>query len=196
VRSGCFGSDTALVRGLEASGFTHVRRFSRMRIDLSSAELPERTPALPDGVTLVTVHSDAERRRLHAVQQASFADHWNHVERSFEEFVEQAEARGSQDPDGWWLLEVDGVPAAVCIVDESRVDLDDGYVSTLGVAREFRGRGLAVLLLTRALVYYRDLGRSGVQLSVDSDSPTGANHLYEKVGMQTSREIHAWAHAL
>ncbi len=193
VRSGCFGSDTALVRGLEVAGFTHVRRFSRMRIDLSSAALPAYAPALPDGVTLVTVRSDAERRRLHAVQQASFADHWNHVERSFEELMEQVEARGSQDPDGWWLLEANGVPAAVCILDESRVDLDDGYVSTLGVAREFRGRGLAMLLLTRAFVYYRDLGRSGVQLSVDSNSPTGANHLYEKVGMQTTREIHAWA---
>ncbi len=83
--------------------------------------------------------------------------------------------------------------AAICIVDDSRADLGDGYVRTLGVARDFRGRGLATLLLEHSFVYYRDRGRRAVQLGVDSESPTGANHLYEKVGMRPLRVIDAWS---
>jgi len=196
VRSGSFGSDRALVEGLQAAGFECVRRFYRMRIDLATAALPDVAPPLPDGAVLVNARSDSERRRLYAVQQESFADHWNHTPRSYDEYLEHLDGKGGDDPDGWWLLEVDGVPAAVCILDESRADLGDGYVRTLGVARDFRGRGLAQLLLVRAFLYYRERGRDGVQLGVDSSSPTGADKLYRKVGMTVTRELDAWAHAL
>lgn len=193
ARSGCFGSDVPLVTALQDAGFECVRRFYRMRIDLTTASLPEELPALPDGVRVLVARTEADRRRLYEVQQASFADHWNHTHRSYEELIAVLDGKGGDDPEGWWLLEVDGVPAAVCLLDESRADLGDGYVRTLGVAREFRGRGLAQLLLTRAFVHYRDRGRSGVQLGVDSTSPTGADKLYRKVGMAVLREIDAWA---
>lgn len=196
VRSGSFGSDRALVDGLQAAGFECVRRFYRMRIDLATAALPDVAPPLPDGAVLVNASTDDERRRLYAVQQESFADHWNHTPRSYDEYLEHLDGKGGDDPDGWWLLEVDGVPAAVCILDESRADLGDGYVRTLGVARDFRGRGLAQLLLTRAFLYYRERGRAGVQLGVDSSSPTGADKLYRKVGMAVTRELDAWSYAL
>ncbi|MFC6239350.1 GNAT family N-acetyltransferase [Longivirga aurantiaca] len=196
VRSGCFGTDTVLVEGLQAAGFECVRRFYRMRIDLATASLPDVAPPLPDGAVLVNARTDVERRRLYAVQQESFADHWNHTARSYEEYLERLDDNSSDDPDGWWLLEVDGVPAAVCLLDESRADLGDGYVRTLGVGRDFRGRGLAQLLLIRAFLHYRDRGRSGVQLGVDSTSPTGADKLYRRVGMTVTREIDAWSHPL
>jgi len=192
LRSGSFGTDEVLVARLEAAGFACVRRFYRMRIDLATAPLPAEPPALPDGAVLVVARSEDERRRAHAVQQAAFADHWNHTERTYEESVDRMGVE-AQDPDGWWLVEVDGAPAAVCILDESRAELGDGYVRTLGVAREFRGRGLAQNLLLRAFAYYRARGRAGVQLAVDSSSPTGADKLYRKVGMDVARELDAWA---
>lgn len=196
LRSGCFGSDAPLVASLQDAGFTRVRRFQRMRIDLTTASLPDVEPPLPDGAVVLRARTDADRRRLYAVEQASFADHWNHTARSYDEFVQHLDGKGGVDSDGWWLLELDGVPAAVCILDESRADLGDGYVRTLGVAREFRGRGFAQLLLTRAFLYYRARGRAGVQLGVDSTSPTGADKLYRKVGMTVTREIDAWSYPL
>jgi hypothetical protein len=45
-------------------------------------------------------------------------------------------------------------------------------------------------------LYYRERGRAGVQLGVDSTSPTGADQLYRKVGMAVTSEIDAWAHPL
>ena len=67
------------------------------------------------------------------------------------------------------------------------------HIGSLGVLREFRGRGLAKLLLQRAFAGYAERGLRGVQLGVDSTSPTGANHLYESVGMRPHRVIDAWA---
>ena len=192
ARTGCFATDTGLVSAVEAVGFARVRRFWRMRVDLTMTVPPPEQP-LPAGVTVRVVHDEAGRRRLHAVVQESFQDHWNHNDREFDAWQASLAAMGSDDPNGWWLLEVDGVPAGACLLDESRSDLGDGYVRTLGVLREFRGRGLARALLLRAFRYYRDRGRAGVMLAVDSDSPTGANHLYESVGMRPVRVIDAWS---
>ena len=195
ARTGCFATDEALISAVEGAGFVRERRFWRMRIDLTSAPLPEQAP-LPAGVVVRTVDDEAGRGAVHAVAQESFRDHWNHGERDFDSWMQVLESLGSDDPGGWWLLEVDGVPAAVCLLDESRAELGDGFVRTLGVLREYRGRGLAQALLERSFRYYRDRGRAGVQLSVDSDSPTGANHLYEKVGMRPVRIIDAFAQTL
>jgi mycothiol synthase len=194
VRSGAFGTDEALENALAAAGFTIVRRFWRMRADLAAIDAV--MPPLPEGGTVRLVRDDDGRRAVHAVLEESFADHWNHAERTYDAFAAAVVGRMSEDPDGWWLLEVDGEPAAICLLDESRADLGDGYVRTLGVRRQFRGQGLAQHLLLRAFAYYREKGRAGVQLGVDADSPTGANHLYEKVGMRAVRVIDAWAKPL
>jgi ribosomal protein S18 acetylase RimI-like enzyme len=192
ARTGCFATDAVLVAEVERAGFARVRRFWRMRIDLTTVELPPDEPLPPD-VTVRAVRDEAGRRALHGIVQESFQDHWNHNDRDYDAWMRSLAAMGSDDPDGWWLLEVDGEPAAACLLDDSRADLGDGYVRTLGVLREFRGRGLGQLLLHRAFRYYRDQDRAGVLLAVDSTSPTGANHLYEKVGMRPVRVIDAWS---
>ncbi len=192
LRSGCFATDDALVRAFEAAGFERVRRFWRMRIELAGADLAAAAAPLPAGVEIVSAYADPLRRSAYEVQTTSFEDHWNHVERPYGEWVEYL-VSGFDDPDGWWLLTVDGAPAAVCLLDDSRMEMREGYVRSLGVLREFRGRGLASLLLQRAFAYYRDRGCVAVLLGVDSDSPTGANHLYEKVGMRPHRVIDAWS---
>lgn len=195
ARTGCFATDEVLVDAIEDAGFERVRRFWRMRLDLTTAQLaPE--DEMPAGVTVRAVRDEPGRRLLHDIVQQSFQDHWNHNDRDYDAWMRSLAAMGSDDPDGWWLLEVDGAPAAACLLDDSRADLGEGYVRTLGVLRDFRGRGLAQLLLHRAFRYYRDRGRDGVLLAVDSTSPTGANHLYEKVGMRPVRVIDAWSLAL
>lgn len=192
LRTGCYSSEAQLATAFERHGATRIRRFWRMRIDLATADLPPTAPPLPDGVEILDGSAEPLRRLLFETESAAFADHWNHVERPYEEWLEYATSRAGQDPAGWWLLMVDGSPAAVCLVDESRAESGDGYVRSLSVLGKFRGRGLAKLLLQRAFVRYRDLGRLGVQLGVDSESPTGANHLYESVGMRPHRVIDTW----
>ena len=191
ARTGCFANDDLLVVAIEEAGFERVRRFWRMRLDLTTVQLPPEEQ-LPADVSVRAVRDEPGRRVLHGIVQESFQDHWNHSDRDYDAWMRSLAAMGSDDPDGWWLLEVDGVPAAACLLDESRADLGEGYVRTLGVLREYRGRGYAQVLLHRAFHYYRDRGRAAVLLGVDSTSPTGANHLYEKVGMRPVRVIDAW----
>ncbi|MFN8159080.1 MAG: GNAT family N-acetyltransferase [Candidatus Nanopelagicales bacterium] len=190
LRSGCFATDAETSGALERGGFERVRRFWRMRLDLEGYDAV--APVLPPGVEILDGFDPANRRTTYEVQSAAFDDHWNHTMRPFDEwfgFFDQPYL----DPTGWWLLTVDGEPAAVCILDDSRREISEGYVRSLGVLRDHRGQGLAKLLLERAFAMYAERGLRGVQLGVDSTSPTGANHLYEGVGMRPHRVIDAWA---
>jgi ribosomal protein S18 acetylase RimI-like enzyme len=190
LRSGCFADDSETSGALERAGFERVRRFWRMRLDLTGY-VAEPVP-LPEGVEIVDGLDDGYVRTTYSVQTAAFRDHWNHTTRPFDEWFGFFDLP-YLDRQGWWLLTVDGEPAAVCILDDSRLEIGEGYVRSLAVLREYRGRGLATLLLRRAFAYYADRALVGVQLGVDSTSPTGANRLYERVGMRPHRVIDAWA---
>jgi ribosomal protein S18 acetylase RimI-like enzyme len=183
ARTGGYVVDTDLAELLVEQGMSPARRFYRMRIESSSPLIPDVAPALPPGVDLVVRDDDETRRIIHRLDQESFSEHWGWADYPYEEWWSYWSARASRDPDGWWLLTVDGEPAAICLLDESRADRGEGYVAVLGVLKQFRGRGLAQLLLRRAFVHYRDLGRSATLLGVDATNTTGAVALYEKVGM-------------
>ena len=193
VRSGAWTADEDYAAVILAHGFTPVRRFYRMRIESTSPLVPATAPPLPDGVALVVSDDDATRRRICAVDNEAFRDHWHFFPREYDDWWARMSAGSTRDPDGWWLLTVDGTDAAICLLDESRADIGDGYVSILGVRKEFRGRGLARLLLQRAFVHYRDLGRAGTQLGVDADNTTGAVRVYESVGMTATRVVQGYA---
>jgi ribosomal protein S18 acetylase RimI-like enzyme len=75
--------------------------------------------------------------------------------------------------------------AGIAICDPSAPGQPEyGWVATLGVRRAWRGRGIARSLLATAFAEYRRRGKRGVSLGVDAESPTGANRLYERVGMR------------
>jgi len=192
ARTGCWTTDVDYAAAITAHGFTPARCFHRMRIASSSPMVPEVAPPLPDGVEIVVSDDDATRRRICAVDNDSFSEHYNFVPREYDEWWEHFSAGSTRDPEGWWLLTVDGEDAAICLLDESRADLGDGYVGVLGVRAAFRGRGLAQLLLRRAFVHYRDLGRAGTQLGVDAENGTGAVRVYEGVGMAVTRTIQGY----
>jgi len=61
-----------------------------------------------------------------------------------------------------------------------------GYTDLLGVRRAYRGRRIAVALLTHAMhVFARD-GMQQAELDVDTDNPTGAPALYARLGYTKS----------
>jgi ribosomal protein S18 acetylase RimI-like enzyme len=193
VRAGCWLADEDYAAALVAHGFAPSRTFYRMRIDSSSPEMPDAMPPLPPGVAIESSDTEELRRRVWAVDNASFAEHYNFTPRDFDEWWSFESTSTTRDPEGWWLLTVDGVDAAICLLDESRAELGDGYVGVLGVLKEFRGRGLAQLLLQRAFVRHRDLGRAGTQLGVDAENGTGAVAVYEKVGMRVTRAVQGFS---
>ena len=76
-------------------------------------------------------------------------------------------------PDQWWLACVDGVPAAVCLGNDHLAEHGWGYVSTLGVLEEHRGRGLGRLLLETVLraVVRREVASGSASASTPRTAP-------------------------
>lgn len=196
VRCGHWKGLTEAEEVLAAHGFEPVRQFHRMRIESTSPAIPDVAPPLPEGVELVVARTMDEFREVHLVDDESFLDHWNFTPREWDEWWSFFGASPTRDPEGWWLLRVGGEPAAILITEETRTEFNEGYIGILGVRRAFRGRGLAQLLLQRAFIRFRDMGRTATQLGVDATNTTGAVRLYEKVGMSPVRTSQGWAKEL
>lgn len=196
ARAGIVVDDTVFGELLAEAGMAPARRFYRMSIDATSAAIPDEMPALPDGVEIVVRDDEETRRAIYELDRESFREHWGWADYPYAEWIEHMTASPSFDPSDWWLLTVDGVPAGICLLSESRAELGEGYIGVLGVLKDFRGRGLAQLLLRRAFVHYRDRGRSAIALGVDATNTTGAVALYEKVGMRPALVFEVYEHDL
>ncbi|PZS06316.1 MAG: hypothetical protein DLM70_05260, partial [Chloroflexi bacterium] len=61
------------------------------------------------------------------------------------------------------------------------------WVSNVAVRPPWRSRGLGLALLRHAFAEYERRGMRRVELSVDSESPTGAPRLYERAGMHVDK---------
>lgn len=192
-RASSWVADEVLADVLRERGVEEVRRFYLMEIASDSPAVPREKPPLPDGVTLEVGADERQRRTIWEVETESFADHWNFTAFPFDEWWSVRGSGETHDPSGWWLLRVDGVPAAMCILDDSRASLGNGWVAVLGVRRGFRGRGLATWLLRAAFVRERDRGMASTMLAVDAENPTGAVALYESAGMHAARVARGWA---
>jgi ribosomal protein S18 acetylase RimI-like enzyme len=171
-------------RTFDAAGGRVIRHFWRMT--MSWDEAPEIPPPPGPGVTIEQPDDDeAQLRTLHQVIDTAFLDHFGSTATDFDEWL--ARQRGGTGPDIglWWLVRVGGAPAAVLI---GRAWPEQGWVQGLGTLREFRGRGLARLLLLTAFAEFHRRGYRRAGLSVDATNPTGAVALYESVGMSVAYE--------
>jgi ribosomal protein S18 acetylase RimI-like enzyme len=196
ARTGGYIQDSAFSDVMTGAGFAPVRRFYRMSIDASSPLIPPVAPALPDDVEILTGDDRSTWSTIYDVDRAAFAEHWGFAEYPYDDWIEHMTASPSFDPADWWLVTVGGVPAAICLLSEQRASLGEGYVGVLGVLKEFRGRGLAQMLLQRSFVLYRDRGRTAIALGVDATNTTGAVALYEKVGMHAALVMEAYERGL
>jgi ribosomal protein S18 acetylase RimI-like enzyme len=66
----------------------------------------------------------------------------------------------------------------------------------IGTVPPWRNRGVSSALLASVLVHCRDESISPVTLTVDGDSPTGAQRLYERFGFNRSETLTAFHRAL
>ncbi|WHP18093.1 GNAT family N-acetyltransferase [Cellulomonas sp. ES6] len=169
-----------------AAGFTPVRYYAEMRRDLA-APLPEvrRT----EGVRVVpwTPELDEAVRLAH---NEAFADHWGSEPRTPEAWQH---GRSMFAP-AWSRVAVDEATGEVAgYALSGRYEQDwpvagytSGYTELLGVRRAWRGRGLAVALLTAVMEAYREDGIQYAELDVDTANPSGAHGLYADLGYEVT----------
>ncbi len=168
---------------LEGENFTLVRVFWRMRLEMTE---PPPAPEWPVGFRVRTFERERDERAVYEVVETAFSDHWGHTPVTFEEWSARME-RDSWDPSLWFLVEADDgalVSVALC-----RMRPEQGWIRTVATLREWRRRGLARALLLQCFGAFWERGQRVAGLGVDSQSLTGAAHLYEGVGMGVEMRI-------
>ncbi|MGW6503329.1 GNAT family N-acetyltransferase [Nonomuraea angiospora] len=191
---GVYRADTAKRDTAEARGFSPGTSFHRMRIDHRIDHGgPVEPPAPPAGLTLHTGESEDARREAHRAHQEGFAEHFGFVPVDYDVWYSRRQAQSTTDWAQLTLARLDGRPAGVLIANNQFVpDEGCGYVATLAVVPEFRGRGLGRYLLRHAFAADAARGRKGTILHVDSNNTTPALGLYESAGMRPVLVIDVW----
>ena len=85
------------------------------------------------------------------------------------------------DPEAWFLAVSEGQIVAAAL------NWDEGFVKDLVVHPDWRGRGLGKALMLQTFGEFSRRGLPRVTLKTDSNNPTSAWRLYERVGMKTER---------
>jgi mycothiol synthase len=185
-------ANTAQADLLGSVGLVPERWSFGMRVRLADVE--ERPLVLPHGFVLRR-YDDSYADEMLAAHNEAFLDHpnfapWNDV--MWKQWVTESR---SFRPDLSFVVVEDTRPERIAsYVQSAEFDAHhqatgrrEGYVGKVGTRREFRGRGLAGALLAHCLVAYRDAGLDEAALDVDSENPTGALGVYQRVGFRVER---------
>ena len=170
----------------ERFGFQPVRWFDELLRPLD----PPLQATDVSGVDITAWRADKseEVRLLH---NRAFADHWG---------------SGSVDPSAWakrmtgygMRLDLSVIATAgrevvgYCLNevypdDEELLGRRDGWIGTLGVDRDHRGKGIASALIAASMELFRHAALTHASIGVDTDSPTGAHRLYRRLGFELEK---------
>jgi ribosomal protein S18 acetylase RimI-like enzyme len=192
IFSGGWSTNGAVLEALEQRGFRRVRHSHRMLIDLAAASP---APVWPSDIEVRTFEPGDERV-FYDVHQETFEDSWEHVEEPYDEWAHWLLSPPAFVPDLWLLAHENGEPAGIAICHPHRARADLGWIRILGVRRPWRRRGLGRALLLHAFAEFRRRGLAAAGLGVDAESLTGANRLYEEVGMRVASRFDIYEKAL
>jgi mycothiol synthase len=175
------------------AGFTAERWYADMERPLTG--LPE-GPAVR-GVELVpfTWDRDDEVRRAH---NAAFTDHHGSGERDATTWRAWFTGTRAFRPDLSVLALVDGAVAGYVLTyvyeaDTRATGVQQAHLGQLGVLRPARGRGVASTAIVAALRAGAAAGCDTAGLQVDTENPTGAFGLYQRLGFAPVRTRVQWA---
>lgn len=168
-----------------AEGYALAFAEDVMRRDLSDvSDLPP--PAVPDGVTLATWTPGATPA-FFAAYSAAFADRPGFPGWSQERWVEWTADDPDFRPSLSWVALAGAEPVGfLTCAQDTAAPTPTGFIIQTGTRPDWRGRGLATALVTRALRGCRDAGYTAVVLDVNVNNPT-ARRLYERLGFVAIR---------
>ena len=176
------------------SGYEIIRYYNEMHRPLNQV-VPQ--VVLDPGLELVTF-GPALYEPVRLAHNSAFLDHWGSEPRDEEAWgfvVNDPQAR--PDLSGVVLDRSTGTVAGYQLATHDAEGAQtrgfrEGYTELLGVRREFRGRGIAQVLLADAMRRFAAAGMDVASLDVDSENPTGALALYVKMGYEAVNRSMAW----
>jgi mycothiol synthase len=163
----------------QANGYEKAWEVWLMGIDLPEA-IPE--PEWPEGVSMRTYGGEeAEAREIKELLDLAYAEEFHHQPATFESWSRFMFEDPMFDATVWFLAVADGkIVGAV-------LNWDEGYIKDLVVHPDWRGRGLGKALVYQTFGEFKRRGLPRVTLKTDSNNPTDAWRLYERVGMKKER---------
>lgn len=186
--------DQAAFRLFEAQGYTRVRTFYQMHIELDQ---PVEAPPLPDGLVLRPFNAETDAYAVYEAHEEAFEDHWGFQRDTYDEWAHRKFHHPLCDLSAW-LIAYDGDEiAGMCLNRGYGVeDPEMMWVETLGVRRQWRRRGLAFALLRQSFALFQQRGYKRAGLGVDASSLTNAVALYERAGMHIAKRTHDYRKVL
>ncbi len=143
--------------------------------------------ALPDGLTVRAV-DESDLRAIYEAEVAHFKDHWGARQEAstwWDSFRTDPHMNMSL-----WQIAFEGAEIVGIVkpfIDEAENTVKGrkrGYTEDISTRLDWRARGVASALISRALVAQRDRGMEESALSVHQENPHGAYRLYERHGFQ------------
>jgi mycothiol synthase len=176
---------------LEDVGMQLIRHSFRMLIEMD--EMPPETD-WPEGIHMRIYNPDEDAAAVYQADVDAFRDHFGFIEqpfeKGFEHFMHHMTQEGTYDPSLWFLAMDGDEIAGICLCRKWGYEGKDiGYVSSLGVRRPWRRRGIGLALLQHSFREFYRHGKRKVSLGVDAENLTGALRLYEKAGMHIHRQF-------
>jgi mycothiol synthase len=183
----CPGGQGDALALFAAAGYRQARWFHFMSLDLTGA-VPD--GQLPEGIRIAG-YAAGLSQAARQVRDEAFSDHWGitpTTAESWQHFTGHEAFR----PAFSFLAYLGDDPAGVLIAQEydavrQATGRRECYLSTVGVTKAARRRGIASALIRRSLAAARADGCDVATLYVDADSPTGALALYEHLGFTRRR---------
>lgn len=159
--------------------------------------IPE--PKLPTGFKLTTMKDLKKLKPWVEMYNQSFIDHWNHHDLTVETVESWLNCPHYQPELNLIAVAPDNTLAAFCncnIQADTADELKTGWIEWLGTRGNFRNMGLGRSLLFAGLQQLKARGIQLAKLSVDADSPTKADRLYQKLGFRSLKTSFAWLKSL
>lgn len=156
-----------------------------------SLERPLPHKPLPKGLQILTWTKEQDDA-LREVFNEAFSDQWG-LPTMTEELWKQFFVGVPQFRPDLTYLAVDGeTMVGFCLnwVDEARnkqIGVGEGWIEAVGTVPAWRGQGLASALMVYSMKAFIKEGLEQAGLDVDTQNPTGALRLYEKLGFTATK---------
>jgi ribosomal protein S18 acetylase RimI-like enzyme len=140
------------------------------------------TPAWPNGIGVRSFRPE-DAPAVHALLEHAYRGGGGSVD-PFETWLPAMTSDAEFDPELWFLAEAEGgslAGAALCWTS--------AFLKDLVVHESWRGRGLGAALVYHVLGEFRRREAAAVELKVESDNPSGAQRLYERLGFEVVERL-------
>jgi ribosomal protein S18 acetylase RimI-like enzyme len=173
-----------------SQGFAPVRYFEELLRPLD--DLPPEPAADAIAGLRIVPWSDERSEDIRIEKNTAFGDHWGSTPNTPESWSTMTTGHGSYRECSFFAVDDDDRVVAHCFnsrysEDDESLGRRDGWITSLGTLREWRGRGVATALIDTSLHAFARAGLTHASIGVDSANPSGANELYRRLGFESNQ---------